>query len=86
MNVDADVRALLAILQARVESGDDDGIYGDSRRALADIKAALARPDIRHVRRLLVPTGNVQEISIANGWGYEFLDIASKLEALLGSE
>ncbi len=86
MSVDADVRALLAVLQARVESAVDGGIYGDCRRALADIKAALAHPDIRHVRRLLAPTGNIQEISIANGWGVEFLDIASKLEALLGSE
>ena len=33
---------------------------------------------------LLLPTCDLQEISISSGWGYEFLDIAKALEIALG--
>ena len=33
---------------------------------------------------LLAPTGDLQEISLSSGWGYEFLEIASELENALG--
>ena len=32
---------------------------------------------------LLLPTCDLQEISISSGWGYEFLDIAKALEIAL---
>ncbi|QQO07619.1 hypothetical protein [Breznakiella homolactica] len=32
---------------------------------------------------LLLPTGSLQEISIENGWGEEFLKLASKVETLV---
>jgi len=33
---------------------------------------------------LIAPTGDLQEISISSGWGYEFLDIAEAIERALG--
>lgn len=41
--------------------------------------------DIQRLIFLLVPTGDLQEISISSGWGDEFIDIAESLESALGS-
>ena len=39
--------------------------------------------NIKAVRDLLLPTASLQEISIDNGWGKEFCEIASKIEKLI---
>lgn len=36
------------------------------------------------VRLLFAPTGSLQEISISSGWGNQFVNIASKIDELLG--
>jgi hypothetical protein len=35
--------------------------------------------DIERIKFLFAPTGSIQEISIDNGWGKEFLEIAAWL-------
>jgi len=44
----------------------------------------LASPSSEGVKSLLLPTANLQELSIENGWGGEFNEIADRLERLLG--
>lgn len=78
--MDATGRAVLEELRARVEAGDEGGIYGDRAEALRDIDALLAHPSPGGVRWLLAPTGNLQELSIECGWGMEFNQLAAKLE------
>lgn len=53
-------------------------------RALQEIDQILASPSTSDVRFLLAPTGNIQELSIENGWGNEFLALASDIEIALG--
>lgn len=36
--------------------------------------------DIERLRFLFAPTGSIQEISIDNGWGKEFLEIANIID------
>lgn len=84
MNVDQGAREILEKLRAKVEAGDDGAIYGDRTRALQDIDVLLAEPSTYGVKLLLLPTANLQELSIENGWGTEFIDLSSQLERVLG--
>jgi len=38
--------------------------------------------DERHLSMLFAPTGPIQEISIENGWGDEFLNLSSNFDLL----
>ena len=78
----AEARAVLRAMLARVEAGED-GIYGNRSRALSEILAALQSDTFAGVRWLLLPTGNLQELSLDNGWGEEFLEMAQRLKTLL---
>ena len=40
--------------------------------------------DIDELKLLIAPTGNVQEISIDNGWCEEFIKIAEKIDVIIG--
>jgi hypothetical protein len=71
MDVDQAARAILTELRAKVEAGEDGAIYGDRIRALGDIDTLLADPLMDRVRFLLLPTANLQELAIENGWGRE---------------
>lgn len=84
MNVDQAAREILEKIRANLESGDDGAIYGDRAKALQDIDALLAEPSTYGVKLLLAPTANLQELSIENGWGSEFNELASQLELILG--
>jgi len=84
MDVDQAARAILTELRARVEAGEDGAIYGERTRALGDIDTLLADPSTDRVRFLLLPTANLQELAIENGWGSEFNELASQLECVLG--
>ena len=86
MSVDTKVRKLLGDLRKKVEAGDREGIYGDKPRALKDIDSLLNSPSVEGVKHLLLPTANLQELSMANDWGTEFLTLATELESLLGIE
>ena len=84
MDIDSSARAILLELRAKVESGGEGGIYGDRTKALHDIDALLANPSANQVKLLLLPTANLQELSIDCGWGSQFNNLAAQLEAVLG--
>lgn len=52
--------------------------------ALIRIVEAGRKPGIR-LGFLFLPTGDLQEISMANGWGEEFLDLADVVDRYLRS-
>lgn len=84
MCIDQKARQILNQLRDKVEAGSDGAIYGDRSRALNDIDSLLSVPSTDGVTYLLVPTANLQELSLANGWGKEFHLLANELEDLLG--
>ncbi|PMQ04368.1 hypothetical protein DyAD56_15310 [Dyella sp. AD56] len=84
MDIDSSARAILLDLRAKVEGGGEGGIYGDQTKALHDIDSLLANPSVYQVKLLLLPTANLQELSIDCGWGSQFNYLAAKLEAVLG--
>ena len=54
---------------------------------LESLRAQIEKQDENARQRilfLLAPTGDLQEISLSSGWGYEFLEIAEALENALG--
>jgi hypothetical protein len=83
MNTDQLARAALLKLRSLAEPSTS-GVYGDRIRALTDIDSILASPDNAKIKFLLAPTGNLQELSMDNGWGSEFCSIAAELEHILG--
>ena len=83
MDIDSRARAILLELRARVEAAGEGGLYGDRSRALYDIDALLAKPSTDQGRSLLLPTANLQELSIECGWGGEFNNLAAELESVL---
>jgi|GEM_PF-1900117 len=84
MDIDSSACAILLELRAKVEGGGEGGIYGDRTKALHDIDALLANPSVHQVKLLLLPTANLQELSMDCGWGSLFNDLAARLEAVLG--
>lgn len=84
MSVDQQARELLNELREKVSAGSDGSIYGDKSRALKDIDSLLSSPSTEGVKYLLLPTSNLQELSLENGWGKEFYLLANQLENLLG--
>ena len=82
MDTDEATRTFLLELRARVEEGGDGAIYGDRSMAIRDLDALLANPSSGGVRCLLMPTANLQELSIECGWSREFNELAAELEAL----
>lgn len=84
MSIDIEARRILNTLREKVEAGVDGGICGDRDRALQDIDSLLNTPSSEGVKVLILPTANLQELSLENGWGNEFNSLASELEKLLG--
>ena len=84
MDTDQMARKVLEELRKRVAASEDGSIYGDRDRALRDIDFLLSNPSTDGVRGLLLPTANLQELSIENGWGDEFNELASQLESKFG--
>lgn len=84
MDIDQSARKILAELRNKVQAGTDGDMYGDRTKALQEIDSLLASPSTKGVKYLLLPTANLQELSMANGWGEEFNQLAEKLERLLG--
>jgi hypothetical protein len=57
--------------------------FGDVHRQIEgelDKRKKSQPVDIEHLRFLFAPTGSIQEISIDNGWGKEFLEIANIID------
>ena len=81
MKMDAEVRSILYALREKVVTSVE-AIYGDRSEALSDIEALLKSPSKNALTALIAPTANLQDLSIENGWGDEFNELAAKLEAL----
>ena len=41
--------------------------------------------DLKKLRYLYAPTGSLQEISIYNGWGKEFIEISNTIDHFIGA-
>ncbi|KMQ74069.1 hypothetical protein Msub_10240 [Marinobacter subterrani] len=83
MDTDQVARKVLEELRRKAAASDDGSIYGERDRALQDLDLLLSNPSTDGVKRLLLPTANLQELSLENGWGDEFNKLASKLESVL---
>jgi hypothetical protein len=59
-------------------------MLGDRSEALRELDEAVAAPSFDRIRSLMLPTGNLQELAIENGWGARFNELAARLEELLG--
>jgi hypothetical protein len=77
-------REILIELRACADASAESGMLGDRSEALREINEAVAAPSIDRIRSLLLPTGNLQELAIENGWGARFNELAARLEELLG--
>lgn len=83
-DTDNDVRDVLTQLQTKVAARDDGSLYGARNTALDDIDLLLRNPSKDGVRYLLLPTAHLHELSLENGWGDDFNELAARLEAALG--
>ena len=61
--------------------------WQDAPAAFREIDGLISRiesgdlPNRSDIEFLFLPTGPVQEVSVSSGWGQEFLDLASRLDA-----
>lgn len=85
-----DTTRLLALMQearALLAQPDNDFSWSswvDADDALAEIDAILATLALGRVPSfsvLFVPTGPMQEVALASGWGNEFIDLADRVDA-----
>jgi hypothetical protein len=84
MDIEATARTILLELREKVVTGGDGGMYGDRNEAIHDLDGLLANPSKLHIKRLLMPTANLQDLSIECGWGSEFNKLAAELERVMG--
>lgn len=84
MDLPPAARDLLLELKRHASASDAPELLGSRSRALRDIDAALSSGSTRRVRNLLLPTGNLQELAIENGWENEFAVLATGVERMLG--
>ena len=79
------LRRLLAHVRS---SGASDWATEDPIDIAAQIEGLIGALERGHgldrakIRWLLLPTGSLQEIAIGNGWGDEFVELASVLDPL----
>lgn len=64
------------------------GIYGEPRRVLAEVERHLEEirssgaTDLFELGVLFAPTGDLQEVSMDNGWGEEFLRLSAHFDRI----
>ncbi len=73
---------LLETIKGLVEAGEDY-TFGDKEKAIQEIDAAIYSPSKENIEWLIAPTGNIQELSIDNGWSDEFITLSERLENLI---
>jgi hypothetical protein len=65
--------------------------WRDGDAALVEIDEIVRRlshdelDDVVRLTVLFAPTGPIQEVSVASGWGEEFLDIAARFDSALAT-
>ena len=83
LNILQETRALLA----RPENNFDWSGWADGEAALKEIDSLIssvrtgALSDPKQFVWLFGPTGPVQEVSLSSGWGDEFLELATRIDA-----
>ncbi len=83
-------RVLTRTLELVATSRDPLGSAGDVASAVKELEFQLQRLegslalDPSLVRLMFAPTGSLQDISIHNGWGEEFLRLASQVDKFCG--
>jgi hypothetical protein len=83
--------ALQKTLSLVESSGESSYASEGVERIGEELRAAIAALDSRrevdraNLKLLFAPTGAIQELSLANGWGDEFLPLASAVDAFLAS-
>jgi hypothetical protein len=61
--------------------------WQDAPAAFREIDGIISRiesgdlPNRSDIEFLFLPTGPIQEVSVSSGWGQEFVDLASRLDA-----
>lgn len=83
------LRRVVALVEASKDSAfagmDCDEVTRDLNMAIESIKSGEPH-DRHHLNMLFGPTGTIQEISIDNGWGDEFLRLAEEFDGLIERE
>jgi hypothetical protein len=82
IEIDEATRIVVLKLRAKVEKGGDGYLYGDRSKAIHDLDALPANPSSAGIKSLLLPTANLQQLSIECGWGSEFNELAAELEEM----
>ena len=84
-----DAIVVLEEIAQRLREPDTDvaySRYNSREEAVADINSHLGRlrvgdhSGIGDLESLFGPTGSLQEISLTNGWGERFLDLAARFD------
>ena len=77
----------LSLLQAS-KSSDWAGLSVEEVTLLIEQELEKARNsqplELKRFRYLFAPTGSLQEISIDNGWGNEFIELANVIDRFTG--
>ncbi len=77
-------------LKGKITDDSDMGWtgYQDSKQLRDDLETYILElqagnaTSIEKIKTLLLPTGTLQEHSISNGWGDEFLDLSERFDQL----
>jgi hypothetical protein len=89
MSISEALQRTLDLVEASQSSGwatdTPEEIARDLRSAL-DALAAGKDVDASHLGFLFAPTGSIQETSIDNGWGEEFLALSEVVDAFLARQ
>ena len=88
--MNADLIQTLEMLMVLVEgSGDSAWASMDKEAVVKKINKQIRRMkkgkagNLVELRVLLAPTGPIQEISIDNGWGERFLELAGEIDRMI---
>ncbi len=77
-----EVLKLLETMKKLVEKSEDS-IFADKDKAIQEIKVTISNLTKESIDWLTAPTGNIQELSLENGWSNEFITLSTELEGLM---
>lgn len=64
--------------------------YKDVNELIFELETVISALQVKEyivleqVKHMFAPTGSLQEISISNGWGSEFLELAERVDKFVG--
>ena len=75
------MRASPQRLPLESDRGSVEEVCVDIERMIGELRSGtLPSTWRRHMETLIAPTGELQDISIRNGWGERFIELADELE------